>query len=220
MTYTEECTLFLTDEEYNHVMDLIENRTVPTPLLAEFREWFFTRYGVRLYDYFCDNTADGLIRLRAVLFRSSDKGKLKSSLNPDRGVQNEIRNKFAQLAVRYGCHASYQFPADVFVCFETIRDEMAKRTIQLAKQEIKEIKHTDIWRIEVQFENVYIFYYTDEQVNSHMSDGVSDMIKNAAVKAVKRHDRYYMYDKGVKCVFTSKQTLDEKYAGNMFYYFQ
>lgn len=65
---------------------------------------------------------------------------------------------------------------------------------------------------------VHIFYFTDEQIQIHETDGVSNGLCQKCTDIVKVHDKYGVFSKGVSCVFTSKQTLDEKYAGSMFNY--
>lgn len=65
---------------------------------------------------------------------------------------------------------------------------------------------------------VHVFYQTDQQIKDHETDGLSNRIEQICSEIVKRDDAFGVFEQGIKCVFTSKQTLDEKYAGSMFYY--
>ncbi len=66
--------------------------------------------------------------------------------------------------------------------------------------------------------NVCIFYETDAQIEEHENDGKSELLRLQIQHILGRNDRYHVFTHGVRCEFTSKQTLDEKYQGNMFYY--
>lgn len=210
--------MFLSEMDYNHIIDLMEEKTKPSPILSDLQEWFYDKYEIKLYDYICDTTNDGLIRLKAVLFGYEEQRKMCNGVNYDTVKQHEIGNKFSELAIRYNCHIEYQNPEKVFVCYDTIRDEIVKRTLKQAEKRIKSIYHKDIWKIEIVFEGIHVFYQTDEQMERHCSDDVNEMINNTVTNIIKPYDKYNIYKQGISCTFTSKQTLDEKYAGSMYSY--
>lgn len=109
--------MFLEEKEYNHVIDLIENRIEPSPLLSDFGEWFYDKYKVKLYAYLCDTTITELTRLRAVLFDHEDSRKFHNGANLDKKYQREIADKFSELSIKYKCNLEYQNPKNVFVCY-------------------------------------------------------------------------------------------------------
>lgn len=98
-------------------------------------------------------------------------------------------------------------------------DEIKKRVLEQVQLKIKAIHRMDIWKIEIFFESVHIFFETDEQVTCHQKDGVCETINNKIADIVRKYDQFGAFKDGIQCIFTSRQTLKEKYAGNMYYYF-
>lgn len=60
---------------------------------------------------------------------------------------------------------------------------------------------------------IIILVWDDEERNRFF-----DKIQKKLTKILKKYDKYKLYSNGAPCVFTSKQMLDEKYDGNMYYY--
>jgi predicted proteasome-type protease len=63
---------------------------------------------------------------------------------------------------KYQRHKEYQQGSKILVVCDTLKDEIEKRVLQQAKKEIISIKQDDIWKIEIIFESVHIFYKTDD----------------------------------------------------------
>lgn len=212
--------MFLEEEQYIHAMALFDGKIRPEPLFAEFRVWFSQKYQITLYDYICDFTNNGLTRLKALLWNEDDEKKLRDndSLNYDKAKQREIAVKFAELSKKYNVHPEYQNPDNVFVCADTLKDEIAKRIMRSAKRDIENIRHPDIRRIEIAFETVFIFYETDEQAERHQADGTDDMISKTIAEIIRPLDKYNVYNGEASCEFSSIQTLDEQYEGSMYFY--
>lgn len=212
--------MFLKSSEYNHVIDLLERKIKPPPLFIELEKWYETSFGQKLYGYICDHTSNGLIRLQLVLWGHEDKRRMYTSDggNLDEEKQTKISHKFAQLAKSYNSYPEYQNPGNVFVCYETIEDEILKRILQKAEPKIKKIHGYDIWKIEIAFGSVHIFYETDKQIELHASDGVNDLLKRKISKIIRPYDKYGICTGGASCIFTSKQTFEDKYRNNMYYY--
>ena len=70
----------------------------------------------------------------------------------------------------------------------------------------------------IDYVTVSIFYETDVQVEQFKLNGVSDELRTNITQIVIADDKYNVFSNGVSCDFTSHQTLDEKYRGNLFYY--
>lgn len=210
--------MFLTDAEYNHVTGLLNGTISPTPLLQELSAWTKENFQVDIYDYCCDSTVNGLTRMRVVVRDYKAQDFMKDGVNYNPKIQRRFQEKFAELARKYGVHPEYHNADDIFVCCETVRDQIAGKTLWQARDQIYALKTGDIWKIEIIFSSVHIFYETDEQVERHSEDGTSELLRQKISSIVKYYDRYEAFESGVSCVFTSHQTLDEKYKGSMFYY--
>lgn len=211
--------MFLEEAEYQYIINLMSGKEKPYPLLAELKEWYVETFQMEMYDYICDYTITGLNRLKIVLWNHEEEKKMhKKDANLDPKKQDKIRNKFAELARKYQLHKEYWDADDIFVCYDTICDEIQKRILYICQPKIERIKHRDIWKIEIIFSGIHIFYETDEQIISNQANGVSKKIHDKCTEIVKKYEEFNVFPNGVNCTFTSHQTLDEKYAGSMFYY--
>lgn len=210
--------MFLEPKQYEHVIEILSSKIKPEPLLAQLQEWARKELEAEVYDYVCDYAVSGFLRLKIILWDREKCREMHDSGNYDPKKQRKFAVKFAELARNHNVHREYWKADDIFVCYDTIADEIQKRILRNSKAKIMEIKHPDIWSIELIFEGVHVFYQTDQQIKDHEADGLSNRIEQMCSKIVKQDDPFGAYAQGIKCVFTSKQTLDEKYAGSMFYY--
>lgn len=210
--------MFLSDVQYNYVLKLIEGTVLPNPLFIELAEWAKTVFDAKIYDYICDCTSNGLTRLKIVVWDHDATDFFHDGANYNPKIQKMFRDKFASLAQKYNKHPKYQNADDIFVCCDTISDQIRSKLLRSVEEQIYALKKGDIWKIEIIFGSVHIFYETDAQIEMHNADGVSDALRKKISDIVKLHDKYNVFPKGVSCIFTSHQTLDEKYSGSMFYY--
>lgn len=212
--------MFMTEKEFNETVDLLSGRVEPGSLLAGIKVWAREALEVEVYNYFCDRTSNGLLRLRLVLWDFTVERKMHEGPNLDKKKQELAAEKFAELARLHHVHNEYWDAKDIFVCYETIRDEIQKDILKRAGAGIRNILHPDIWKIEIFFEGIHIFYETDEQILRNQENGTSDEIRRQCTQFVKMYDVHNAFPDGANCTFTSHQTLDEKYGGNMFNYYR
>ena len=211
--------MFMTEKEFNETVDLLSGRREPSSLLDALKIWAKEVLGVDIYNYFCDYIANGPLRLRLVLWDFAVERKMHDGPNLDKKKQALVAEKFAQLARLHHVHNEYWDAENIFVCYETIRDEIQKDILKRAGAGIRNILHPDIWKIVIFFEGIHIFYETDEQVLRNQENGTSDEIRRQCTQFVKMYDVHNAFPDGANCTFTSRQTLDEKYSGNMYYYY-
>lgn len=210
--------MFLEEQEYQHVLALLDKKIEKTPILEGLTLWVKQEFDVDIYDYVCDKTKNGLTRLRIVVWDYAVTERFCNGANYDTKKQRKFQVKFSELARKYDIHPEYHNANTVFVCFETIRDQIAGKLLWSLKDNIYALQKDDIWKISIIFESVHIFYETDAQITAHEEDGTSGSLTEMITEIVKVHDRYQVFKDGVPCVFTSHQTLDEKYKGSMFFY--
>jgi hypothetical protein len=84
-----------------------------------------------MYDYICDRVNE-LTRLRIVLWNRDDETKLRKGANLDSAIQKKFQEQFAILSRKYHKHRNYQNEDAIFVCYETICDEIQKRILAKA----------------------------------------------------------------------------------------
>lgn len=211
--------MFLKEEEYRETLALLSKKSEPDCLLKEMRIWAKEFLQVEVYNYLCDYTSNGLRRLRLVLWDDAAVSKMHDGMNLDKNKQKAVAERFARLSWAYQKYPEYQDAGKVFVCYETIRDEIQKRILQDIKAEIMKIRYPGLWRIDVFFESIHIFYETDQQVVCNETNGVSNEIRRFCTQILKKHDLYNVFPDGANCTFSSHQTITEKYKGNMFFYY-
>ena len=56
--------MFLEEQEYQHVLALLDKKIEKTPILEELALWVKQEFDVDIHDYVCDKTKNGLTRLR------------------------------------------------------------------------------------------------------------------------------------------------------------
>ena len=210
--------MFLEPKQYEHILDILKDKIQPEPLLIELQNWASKELGIEIYEFVCDYAITGLLRLTIILWDRDEYKKMFHSGNLDAKKQKKIAVKFAELARAHNLYREYWDSKDIFVCYDTVADEIKKHILENNRTKITEIKHPDIWKIEIIFEGIHVFYQNDEQIKMHENDGLSNKIEEMCSGIVKKEDIFHAFGKGVKCVFTSRQTLNEKYHGSMFYY--
>lgn len=211
--------MFMTENEFNDTLALLSGKKKPGTLISDLKAWARDILQVEVYNYFCDYTTNGLLRVRLVLWDFAAERKMHDGPNLNKKTQTKVAEKFAELARLYQVHREYWDAKDIFVCYETIRDEIQKDILKRVGVAIRNIHHPDIWKIEIFFENIHIFYETDEQIVQNKENGTSDNIKYQCSQLVKMYDVYNVFPDGANCTFSSHQTIDEKFHGNMFYYY-
>ena len=60
--------MFLTEEQYNRILSLLDKRIASGPLLGELNQWSEEQYHLKVHDYICDQTNNGLTRLKIVVW--------------------------------------------------------------------------------------------------------------------------------------------------------
>lgn len=216
--------MLLSKEEYEHALQCLDKKgqggSPEEGLLREMQEWAGNREGLELYDYFCDRLESGRLRLKIVLWDMEAEKMVMKGANYNGKKQREFADKFADLSRKYGIYKEYWKAWDVFVTFDTLKDEIQSRITERAAKEIHALACGDIWRIEVFYGTIHCFYETDAQIAAHGKDGVSRAFWENCSKIVRRYDKYGVFQEGISCTFTSRQTLDEKYNGSLFFYFR
>lgn len=214
--------MFLSEQEYQQVIALIDGKELPNEFLKKFKNWFKERFQLELYEFFTDHLDNGTPRLRLIIWDYESYRAMhdQKSGNFDPKKQKIIRQEFALLAKENNSYQEFQDEDKVFVCYETIADEIAQRIFMIADKEIMKIKLPDIGKIDICLNTVNIFYLTDQQLKTHKTDGENEEINKLVTNIVKPYDKYGVFNKGIQCVFTSLQTLKEKYDNNLFYYYR
>ena len=217
--------MFLSKSEYQHTIDLLKGKEKPDYILSSLQDFFQREFDVRLYDYFTDEISDGEYRLRYIVWDESVHESFfthtENFYGRDRKKEEKIKNEFSRLCQETDTNRPFQNPEGYFATPSTIADEILTDIQHKATEPIKQYLDTleQVKRYEFNFDTVHIFYETDNDITAHENDGLSKEIANNILSIKQQFDDFSIItDGGV--VFTSLQTLNEKFAGNMFYYFR
>lgn len=210
--------MLLKEEEYQYALKQMEGAAEPDGIFAGMKKWFRERYALDVYGCFCDQTADGRFRLRILLWNRDCRKALMKGPNPDGKKQRKITEEFSRLCRKYQTRTRYQEPGRFLITYDTLEDEIQKRVIRRAERDIAAFQAQDVWKVIPVFHRIHVFFENDSQTEVHQKDGLCEKINCEIGEILRKHDRYGVFQKGVSCIFTSRQTLDEKYDGNLFYY--
>ncbi len=126
--------MFLSEEQYLHAKDLFEQKTEPSPLLADLSAWAIKEYGIEVIDYICDERWDGKLRMMPVLWEDEVVDMFRRFRNYNPKIQKAFAFKFAKLCRKYKQHAGFTKPTEVFVAYETLKEEFEKRNIAIDRE--------------------------------------------------------------------------------------
>ena len=206
-------------EQYDHVIDLIEGKIQPDPILVELNNWSKMHMGIEIYDYFCEKV-NGLTRLMLVVWDINIFRSLHDEFNYDKIKQTMYANAFARFAEKYNLHLDYHDPKKIFVAYDFIENELTKRSLKDVSDLIEIVKtlHSDISDV-VQYEKIlFVLYKEETQKIKHETDGVNEMIKKRINELVLAHDVYGTMENGAWVEFLSQEYLDKQCSGSIIYY--
>lgn len=212
--------MFLSDEQFISAKDLYDGKKEPSQLLAELAAWAKEEYKVTVIDYICDCLEGGKLQMTAVLWDRSEYDRMKKGHNFDSAIQRAFSHRFAELYRKYQLYEAEYTPDEIFVAFETLKDELSYYVLSQVKEEILRLENEDVWKILVDFKGIDVFYKTDLQTEEHEVDGKNELIREKCIEAVKHFDEYGFWENEIIFVFTSRQTLTEKYGGSLQQYFR
>ncbi|MBQ8983527.1 MAG: hypothetical protein IJ079_08045 [Lachnospiraceae bacterium] len=215
--------MFLKKEEVDQVMDQMRGTQQPDAVLEGLQAFFEDRYSCRLYGYLCDRSALGKLRLRFLVYSNEDYERFCKHTAKVSGYHEKriraVREEFSRLCVENQVHESYQDPSAYLAVPATVGDDLVKRVQDLAEGRIREYLNTIsvICKVSFFFGTVHIFYEKDDDIEWYRTSGLSQDIEDQIMRMKSEVDEFHVCeDAGV--VFTSIQTLNEKYGGSMYHY--
>lgn len=91
---------------------------------------------------------------------------MKNGINFDEAKQKKIREQFLLLCQKH--HISTKCPS--IISYDTLEDEIRKRILNQVQKEIQNIHRPYIWKIKIIFDQVHVFYKTDEQCEACLTN--------------------------------------------------
>lgn len=207
--------MLLSDQQYQNIINILKGKEKKSEFFCAFEQWFQQTFQIKMYGYICDETHDGRKRLKIVLWNHESQRKMKDGINWDISKQKDILQCFLTLSQKYHLYPDYDH---CIISYDTLEDEIKKRILQKIKPQLDTIHRPYIWKIEVIFDQVHVFFKTDEQIRACQQTGICDEMNQKILDFIKPIDDLNVFDQNFSCVFTSRQTLNEKYNGSLFNY--
>ena len=95
--------MFLTEENYNETINLMVGRKEPSLLLKDLIDWAKDSLQINVFNYICDDTDNGLRRLRLVLWDYEAAKKIHDGPNYDKKKQSQVAKNLQNYAVPMKC---------------------------------------------------------------------------------------------------------------------
>jgi len=156
--------------------------------------------------------------------------KSSDSIHKDRWtikphVKKRILRTFTESVIEFQEEDSYPTEDTHLIC-DVFADEAKNRTaLELIEREGKEIekkffKH-GVWTI-TGMSKVIVVFFTDEKTKKeNRENGVCDSIRNELYSRIRQYDEFhYFTESNLEVHYDSKENLDDKYEGSLFYYFR
>lgn len=213
-----------TEKDLDVTYGLYSHKISPDPLLIELKEFVKDKYDGEIINYILETLKRGqgyFYRLCLFTWSDDDEQFLReqNSFDYDRKKIEEISSYFKKLIVKYQKHKEY-LNIDLFVCTCEIKSALRDRIVDSCEflRDLLVKEFNDIYRVIWDFGEFEILYYTDENIKNNNKNGKSKKIKEIINNEIKKRDLYNCFDKGVDVNFYSKQLIDEKYEGSLFYF--
>lgn len=218
--------LFGDKKLYNQTCALKRGEQKLPPLLENLRSRIAGRLDIRVlnivYDKIDLGPAKGMPRLNIIVDAQSDLSRIKENLfNFKPEAQAVILEEFEAEAKQAGW--AYQ---KVHLISDDFSDEaMNQAVVQFYRKDrkrlVKRFSAHRIWDITGMSKHIVVFFKDEAAKSNALSKDGGNQIRRACYSAVKPYDEFgYFTPENFSLVFDSKENLDNKYEGNLFYYFK
>jgi hypothetical protein len=204
-------------------------RKLPQPL-EELRHWVSENYGINVLTVFYDKIDlgphEGEPRLTFVVDTAKDYAKIhidRLTIKPH--IKECVLEKFSEITAAAALDNEY-VTKNVLLLFDDFSNEAMGQAAErfrerYKKRLIKEFAPFHVWAIDGFSNLVVVFYLTDKDVQDNQANGSSEKIKQRCYELAKRYDEFDYFDQETFPIrFDSKENLNKKFAGNLFYYFR
>lgn len=218
--------LFGDKKLYNQTCALKRGEQKLPPLLENLRSRIAGRLDIRVlnivYDRIDLGPAKGMPRLNIIVNAQIDVSRIKENLfnfKPD--AQAVILEEFNTTAKHAGwdCHKVHLISDDFSE--EAMNQAVFQFFGKDRKKLVKQFSAHRIWDITGMSKHIVVFFKDEEAKADALSNDGENQIRQACYAAVKPYDEFdYLTPENMSLVFDSKENLDNKYEGNLFYYFK
>lgn len=216
--------MFINNNELKKIKGLLKGTETPDVILVGLKRYFIEQFNCEIYAYICDEVEGERLRLRFIVWDNVTRQKFYKSTENFFGVDakkiNEIKSEFSKLCRINNQYRDYWEPNRYFAVPSEIKSDLLNEIQKRIHPQItnyldrfKSVKKVAFW-----FDSVHIFYELDADIEINRNNGVSGKIETDIFQLKKAVDEFGIC-KNSGVVFSSIQTLNEKFGGSMQHYF-
>lgn len=209
-------------DEVNDAISLINGQRKTDEFLEDFKLFFRKEFNLNLLAFSCKEDG-GYKKVKFVLWDKASVESFYISTDAYYGLDSNktesIKKEFSFLCKKYNVYSDYFDVQDYVVVPKSIKEEIAKIVLRKTETDIHRYitAYPAVKKALVFDTTVYIFYETDNDIILYADNGLNTTIKKGIYEMLGNADEFNVVD-SVHVVFTSVQTLNEKYRGNMYLY--
>jgi len=215
------------DNTYYETLEILRGDKKLPEIFVGLKEWLYEKYQINAYNFefkeIYPNSPAHKFRLYILLPSSDEYRSMFKGYNFDSEKQKAIADKFYDLANKYNLESIKNYK-DAFVAYNDFSDEMRfdyfKQAYRLIREPlIEKYQIYSVWTFLNRFSQLTVFYRNEINVKTNEFIGISKQIKDDFYETLHMLDEFnvFTYD-NFDVLFTSKENLDNKYEGNLFYY--
>lgn len=211
---------------YNQTCALKRGGQKLPPLLENLRGKIAGRLGIHVinvvYDRIDIGPAKGRPRLNVIVDSQSDLSRIKVNLFDFKADARDVILEEFELAAK---QAGWDFKKVHLISDDFSDEAMNQAVFQLFRNHreelVKQYSAHGVWDITGMSKAIVVFFKDEVAKADALANEVGNQIRQACYAAVKPYDEFnYFTPENFSLVFDSKENLDKKYEGNLFYYFR
>ncbi|MCT7552985.1 hypothetical protein [Aliarcobacter butzleri] len=205
------------DIEYIETKKILLKEKNIHPDFIELINFINQEYGLKPINIFYDLIDNNKTTRINIIFEDYEEANsFRTAYNYDEYKQKIISNKIRDILNKYH---KYKLEK-VFVCFSAFKplaiEEIKSNILNKFKKDVFNCK--DIWKIN-DFFGITIFFYTNKQVQEYKNSDLLKLWTNEIFNFLKNYDKFnYINKENFYINLESKETIDNKYDGNLFHY--
>lgn len=215
--------MFLTEEDVNKIIRTVRGITPEDSVLTFMKQYFRDKYDICILDYICSDEvfcAQGRKSKRVQFITWDMEEASKCHIVSDMSIRNNVKKVFARACQENDLHPDFQDQSNFFPVLTDIERDITEFLFRAKRDQIDTAlkSYSQVREHMYSTPCVQVFYETDEDIAKNEENGLSSEIRNRISDILGEVEGFEGKRLG-HTVFTSLQTLREKYDNNLFYYF-
>ena len=209
-------------DDLEYVTKIMNGEIPEDRFLKQLKQFFKKNFDVDLIAFICSTCITGK-KVDFYLWDLQSEETFYISTSTFYGLDKNkaalIKKEFSRLCRKYKVYPDYYDESNYFVVPLSLKLKLKPLVFDKAERSIRSklSSYPEVKRVYISFAKVFVFYETDNDITLYEDSGLSTKIEDMVYKILNAADEYKVVDKD--CVgFSSIQTLNEKYQGNMYWF--